>query len=76
MEDDDDDDDNNDTNGGEEQTGSEDMDMEDEGEDEESEKEDMNFASECSILDGLDENFLAEVSGLGSSTLPFFSTIF
>ena len=76
MENNDDNNDNNDTNGGEEQTGSEDMDMEDEGEDEESKEEDMNFASGRSILDGLDKDFLAEVSGLDSSTLPFFSTIF
>ena len=51
--------------------------MEDDNDDnDESEEEDMNFASGCLILDGLDEDFLAEVSGLGSSTLPFFSTIF
>ena len=79
MEDDSDDDNNNDTNGGEEQIRSEDMDMENEGKDEESEKEDINFASGQEgllILDSLDEDFLAEVSGLGLSTLPFFSTIF
>lgn len=74
-----DNDDNDDTNGGEEQSGSEEMDMEGEDEDEESEEEDMNFASGqegISILDSLDEDFLAEVSGLGSLTLSFFLTIF
>jgi hypothetical protein len=72
-----DDSDDDDSESGEEQTALEMDTEEDDGADDDGEDTGLESGQRgILVLDGLDEDFLAEVSNLGLLTLPFFSMIF